>query len=345
EGPLELRLDREQPVEVVRIAVLLAERAHRLDAVHHAARDFGGIVDDDAETLRRRLAERAGNEAADVLEICATLPRACQNHGQRLLRVRGIEHNAEKVQDLLGGTGAAREHHDAVRDTHERFEALLDVRHDHQLADDRVRRLGRDDAGLGDADVAPVLDALLGMPDGCAPLRPLHGARPAAGTDIETAQAHLVAYALAVLVLLAADRVAAPAHDQVRTGLVIEEAGVAQYVKNGVRDRGGVAQVETAARHDLVGDEDHVPEHGEEVLLDAADHLPVDEGAARGVVHLELDAPRMAHDTDIEVAVAVEDLLGVVGGGAAVQHRQRALAEERVEPALPGVQELLDLRL
>src|SRR5487761_852532 len=54
EGPLELRLDREQPVEVVGIAAQLAELAHALDAAHHAAPDLGGIVDDDGETLRRR---------------------------------------------------------------------------------------------------------------------------------------------------------------------------------------------------------------------------------------------------------------------------------------------------
>ena len=71
-------------------------------------------------------------------------------------RLAGIEQNAQQVQDLLGRAGAARKNHDAVAQAHERLQALLDVRHDHQLADDGVRRLGRDDAGLGDAQIAAV---------------------------------------------------------------------------------------------------------------------------------------------------------------------------------------------
>ncbi len=72
---------------------------------------------------------------------------------------------------------------------------------------------------------------------------------------------------------------------------------------------------------------------------------PSTKAARRGVVDFELDAPRVAHDADVEVAVAVEDLLGVVGVGAAVEHRQRAVAKQRVEAALPGIEELVDLGL
>ncbi len=47
----------------------------------------------------------------------------------------------------------------------------------------------------------------------------------------------------------------------------------------------------------------------------------------------------------LEVAVAVEDFLGVVGIRAAVEHGQRALAEELVETAVARVEELGDLGL
>ena len=72
-------------------------------------------------------------------------------------------------------------------------------------------------------------------------------------------------------------------------------------------------QVEAAALDDLVRDVHDVAQHREQMLLDAADHLAVDERRGRRVVDLELDAPGLAHDLDVEVAVAVEDLLGVVG--------------------------------
>ena len=89
-------------------------------------------------------------------EVARALARAREDQRERLARVRRVEQDAEQVEDLLGGADAAREHDDAVAQAHEGLEALLDVRHDHELVDDRVRRLRRDDPGLGDADVAAV---------------------------------------------------------------------------------------------------------------------------------------------------------------------------------------------
>ncbi len=53
----------------------------------------------------------------------------------------------------------------------------------------------------------------------------------------------------------------------------------------------------------------------------------------------------MSHDLDVEGGVAVEDLFGVVRVRPAVEHGQRALAEQRVETALAGVEKLADLGL
>src|SRR5581483_6927915 len=99
-----------------------------------------------------------------------------------------------------------------VRQAYEGLEALLDVRQDDKLVHDGVRRLGRDDPRLGDADVAAMLDSLLRMPDGRALHRPFHGPWTAARAHVQPAQAHLVANSLRVLVLVRADRVSAPAH-------------------------------------------------------------------------------------------------------------------------------------
>ena len=62
-----------------------------------------------------------------------------------------------------------------------------------------------------------------------------------------------------------------------------------------------------------------VAQHREQVLLDAADHAPIHERGGRRIVQFELDAPRLAHDVDIEIGIAVEDRTGVVGLAAAVQ--------------------------
>ena len=81
------------------------------------------------------------------------------------------------------------------------------------------------------------------------------------------------------------------------------------------------------------------------MFLDAADHLAVDECRGGCVVHFQLDAPCLAHDLHIEVAISIEDLFRVVGVGAAVENGKRTLAEQRVEASLTGVQQLADLRL
>ena len=137
-------------------------------------------------------------------------------------------------------------------EAHEGFEALFDVRHDHELVHDRIRRLGGDDPGLGEPDVAPADDALLGVADGGALHRALHGARAAARAHVQAAQAELVAHLLGVLVFLGADRMAAPAHHEVGLGLVVEDPRVAQDVEHGVGDRRRVVEVEPAAFDDLV---------------------------------------------------------------------------------------------
>ena len=107
----------------------------------------------------------------------------------------------------------------------------------------------------------------------------------------------------------------------------------------------GIAGVEAAGADDFVGGVDDIAQHREQVLLDAADHLAVDEGGGRRVGDLQLDAPGVPHDLHVEVAIALEDLLGVVGVAAGIEHRQRAVAKQGVQPAVAGVEQLVDLGL
>jgi hypothetical protein len=127
--------------------------------------------------------------------------------------------------------------------------------------------------------------------------------------------------------------VPAPADHEIRLGLEVEDARVAQDVEHGVGDRRRVVEIEPPAVEDLVADEDHVAQNREDVFLHAADHLPVDECLAGSVLDLELDAPRLAHQLDFEVLVTVEDFLRVVGFAARVEHGERAFAEQRIEAA------------
>ena len=223
-----------------------------------------------------------------------------------MLPVGRVEQDARAGRGSPRPSRAARKNDDAVAQPHERLQALLDVRHDHQLAHDGVGRLGGDDARLGDAHVAAVDDALLGVPDGGALHRALHGAGAAAGAHVEAAQPEFVADLLGVVVLDAPDRMPAPAHHQVRPHLQLQHPGVAQDVEHRVGDARGGREVEAPALHDLVGDEHHVAQHREQVILQSADHLAIDECRRRRILDLELDAPGLPHDAQIEIPVFLE---------------------------------------
>ena len=78
------------------------------------------------------------------------------------------------------------------------------------------------------------------------------------------------------------------------------------------------------------------------MLVDAADHLVVDECAGRRALDIELDAAFALDDVDIERWIPFQQFLAVVEVIAAIQHGQRAIAENLVQAAVAGVQQLED---
>src|SRR5690606_26034116 len=136
---------------------------------------------------------------------------------------------------------------DAVAHANEGFQALLDVREDHQFVDDGVGGFGGDDARLGQAQVAAAVDALLGVADGGALHRAFHHARSATGADVQAAQAQFAADLIGVLVVVDDDGVADTAHDYLRLDAGAQGAGVAQQLENVDGDAFGAFQVEAAA--------------------------------------------------------------------------------------------------
>ena len=227
----------------------------------------------------------------------------------------------------------------------ERFQALLDVRHDDEVTDDRIRGFRRDDARLGKPDVAPADNSLLGVADRGALHRTLHRTRTAAGAHIQTAQTQFVSDLLRIIVFLARDRVTAPAHDQIRAAARIEHPRVAQDAVHGIGDAVRFVQVETTALDDFVGDVDDVTKHGEQMLLDPADHLSIDESRTRCASQVELDSRRLRDDLQLEIAIALEQFARIVAGVARIEHRERTTAQQRIKTALAPVEKLCDFLL
>ena len=168
------------------------------------------------------------------------------------------------------------------------------------------------------------------MRDGRAFHRPLHRPRAAAGADIQPAQAELVADQLGVVVLLARDRVAAPAHHEVWIDLRLEDARVAQDLEHALGQRGGCIQVETdllqLGRH-----VDDVTHHRDQQLVDAADDLAVHERLCRCVRQLDLHAAILLQHLDVEIRILLQDRPRVITDVARGQHRQRTTAQQRMQ--------------
>src|SRR5438445_13019720 len=103
-----------------------------------------------------------------------------------------------------------------------------------------------------------------------------------------------------------------PAHHQMRIAERSKHIGVAQNVEYRIGDSFGRVGVELRVAVDLVADKNHIAQHGEQMLLDALDHLAVDEGAGRRTLDVEFDAALALDDADVKSLIALQQLLAVV---------------------------------
>src|SRR2546423_1152317 len=123
-----------------------AELAHLGHGAHHVPGDLGRIVDYDGEATHRFRTERCADETHDVIEVDRAVLGSREYDGKGLRAIRRIEQQADQVQNFFRSAGATGENNYAVREAHEGLEALFDVGQNYELIDDRVRRLGGDDA-------------------------------------------------------------------------------------------------------------------------------------------------------------------------------------------------------
>ena len=115
---------------------------------------------------------------------------------------------------------------------------------------------------------------------------------------------------------------AAPADYESRLVVRAQDPCIPQYVKHGIRNAGRAREIETRAVQDVVVRVQQVPQHGEQMLANAADHLRPDECVIGRIAQLERDTSFVLDDCDPEVLVSAQDLSDVVLGGAGVEHRQ-----------------------
>jgi len=138
---------------------------------------------------------------------------------------------------------------------------------------------------------------------------------------------------------------AAPAHDQIGIDLRAQDVGIAQDVEHGIGHTAGLGQIEAPAALDLGRDIDHVAQHREQVILDPADHLAVDEGLGRRVGELDLDPALALEHADVEALGAFQNHLAVIDLGARVEHGERAPPQQIVHTGLAGIAQTIDLIL
>ncbi len=274
------------------------------------------------------------HELVENAEVVGALFRAGEDKRQHLVFVRRVHQDTQQIQQFFSRSHAARENNDAVSDTHKRFKAFFDIRHDDQLVDQWVWRLSGNNRRFGHADEAPFFVALLRMADRGALHWRFHRARTAAGADVQLTQAKLVTYATGVEVLVFVDWVTAPAHHHARCFTHVQRAGVAQNGEHQVSDVGGAFQIEIRETYGVMNlpvNEQNIAQYGEQVGLEWADNAPVDERLFRRINQLKLNAAFATQHVNIEAFETGQQLFTVIGQAAWVQYGQWAVAEQLIQ--------------
>ena len=229
--------------------------------------------------------------------------------------------------------------------THERFQSLFDIRHDHQVVDNGIGRFSGNDPGFGDSEVLAVPNTLLGMADGSALHRPFHGTGSTAGTDVQAPQSQLVTDLLGVIVFLAGDGMTAPADNLVGIHPRAQNRRIAQYMEHGIGDAVRGIHIKCWVIINFVTDVDNITQNGKQVFVDTLDNLAVDERAGRSPRDPQLDTTLFLDHPDVERLVAFQQFLAIIQVTAAVEYRERTVAKQPVQAALAGIEELVDLHL
>jgi hypothetical protein len=330
EGLLKGMIDMQRPVEEVRVPAVLPRLLHTVHSRGECLCDRCGVVNDDSVAGLSLRAKRRADKGMESVEVALAASRSGEHEGQLDGFVLGMQQDAEQIENLLGCSYAARENDNPVCDTNECLEALLHVRQDHQLVDYGIGRFRGNDRRLREAQVSAALESLFGMAEGGALHWALHRTCAAAGADVEFVQTESVTHRLRIVVLETADRMASPANDDARRNMGAKHLSVAKNVEYGIGNSPRRTQIETIAREYGLVRIEQVAKDGKQVLLDPANHLPVDERRRRRVLKFKCDPAFLAHDGHCETFVTAQNLADIVFFRTGVQHRQRTLAPQVV---------------
>src|SRR5690606_14418296 len=113
----------------------------------------------------------------------------------------------------------------------------------------------------------------------------------------------------------------------------LQYARVAQQAEHRVGDAFAARQVAATLGPEVDRGVGQVAHHRRQQLGDTADDLAVDECQRRRVVQVDPYAPVLLMHLDVEVGIQLLRGAWVVTGAAAGQHRQRAAAQQVVQPA------------
>ena len=136
--------------------------------------------------------------------------------------------------------------------------ALLGVFVGGWLADRWARTQPRGRMFVSAMGITLLAPALFGVGNGGTLHRPLHGARPAAGADVQTAQAQGVAHFLGVVIFAAVDGVPAPAHHQPGAVVRRQHTRIAQNLEYRVGDAATAREVKLHTPLEFMGDVEDV---------------------------------------------------------------------------------------
>ena len=121
---------------------------------------------------------------------------------------------------------------------------------------------------------------------------------------------------------------------------MLQYPGVTQNTEHRIGNVVGFGQIEPPRRHDFVAGVDDIAQYCEQVLLHAPNHSAIHESRGWGMGKVQLHAPRLAHQSQFERRITLEQFARVIAIAATVQHREGAPPKQGVEASLPCIQKL-----
>jgi hypothetical protein len=124
--------------------------------------------------------------------------------------------------------------------------------------------------------------------------------------------------------------VSSPTNDEIWSRRRLQQARVAQYVKDGVGDGLGRLEIKSTTIEYFVVNEYDIAQYGEQQLANATNHHAVNKGRSRRSFQQHLEATILLRKPDTEALKPLQQCPSIIGFAAGIQDGKHAASQQRV---------------